>query len=105
MLFSLGEAGAAALDHVVGDPAEVGTALRRHMDNWERLAGRAFFLAYRKAMGDHPSHPADAATADALMILSLAEKAISSVSSALASQTITVGSAMRQMINVAQRER
>ncbi|HXP96481.1 MAG TPA: maltose alpha-D-glucosyltransferase, partial [Telmatospirillum sp.] len=58
MLFSLGEVGAAALDHVVGDSAEVGAKMQRHMDEWERLAGRAFFLSYRRAMGAHPSYPA-----------------------------------------------
>jgi maltose alpha-D-glucosyltransferase/alpha-amylase len=105
LLFSLGEVGAAALDHVVGDSAEVDAEIQRHMDEWERLAGRAFFLSYRRAMGSHPSYPADAATADALMTLSLAEKAISSASSALAGHSITVGSAMRQVIQVAQRER
>ncbi|HUX63322.1 maltose alpha-D-glucosyltransferase [Sulfuricella sp.] len=103
MLFSLSEAGATALDHMAGDSAEVGAALQRHVDDWEQLARNAFFRSYRKAMTGHPSHPADAAAAEALVTLSLAEKAISHVSGALARHSATVGGTMRRLILVAQR--
>jgi maltose alpha-D-glucosyltransferase/alpha-amylase len=105
MLLSLSEVGAAALDHVVGDPAEVGAALLSHVDAWERLARRTFFRSYRKAMSGHPSCPATPAAVDALVTLSLAEKATSNVSSALAGHSTTVGSSMRQLTHVAQRGR
>ncbi|HUW29283.1 MAG TPA: maltose alpha-D-glucosyltransferase [Sulfuriferula sp.] len=103
MLLSFAEAGAAALDHVAGDSAEVAAALQRHVDDWELLAHKAFFKSYRKAMTGHPSHPADAAGAEALMTLFLAEKAIFHAGSALALHSATVGATMRCLIMVAKR--
>jgi maltose alpha-D-glucosyltransferase/alpha-amylase len=103
MLLSLSQAGATALDHVAGDSAEVNSALQRHVDDWERVARRAFFRSYRKAMTGHPSYPADAATSEALMTLFLAEQAISQVSDALVRRATGVGSAMRRLLQVAQR--
>ncbi|MBU1223713.1 MAG: maltose alpha-D-glucosyltransferase [Gammaproteobacteria bacterium] len=103
MLLSLSQAGAAAMGHVAGDSAEVNSALQRHVDDWERVARRAFFRSYRKAMTGHPSYPADAATAEALMTLFLAEQAISQVSDALVQRATGVGSAMRRLLQVAQR--
>jgi maltose alpha-D-glucosyltransferase/alpha-amylase len=103
MLLSLSQAGAAALGHVAGDSAEVNSALQRHVDDWERVARRAFFRSYRKAMSGHPSYPADAATAEALMTLFLAEQAISQVGDALVQRATGVGSAMRRLLQVAQR--
>ena len=105
MLISLGEVGAAALDHALGDPAENVAALLLHLDDWERLASRTFFRSYRKAMSGHPSCPATAAAVDTLVTLALAEKVTASVSSALAQHSTTVGSSMRRLLHVAQRGR
>ncbi len=103
MLLSLGMAGAAALAEVAADSPETGAALQRHVDDWERAARRAFFQSYRKAMAGHPSYPAEPATAEALMTLFLAEKAILQVSDALARHSAGVGAAMRRLTQVAQR--
>ncbi len=105
MLFSLGEAGAAALDHVAGDSSEAAAALQRDVDDWTRRACRAFFRSYGKAMSGHPSYPAAAAAADALVILAMAEIAISNVSDVLARHSATVGGAMRRLVHLAQRGR
>jgi maltose alpha-D-glucosyltransferase/alpha-amylase len=105
MLFSLSEAGAAALDHLVGDPAETSVVLQGHVDEWERLAGRTFFRSYRKAMAGHPSCPAAVTAAEALVTLSLAERAISKVNDAIAQHLLTTGSAMRRLLQMAQRGR
>jgi len=103
MLLSLSEAGAAALDHVAGDSAEAVAALRGLVDDWELQARKAFFRSYRKAMSGHPSYPADAAAAEALLTLFLAGKAISGVRGALARHAVSVASSMRRLIQVAQR--
>lgn len=104
MLISLGEAGAAALDLVVGESSEARAALQHHVDDWERRACRAFFRSYGKAMSGHPSYPA-ATTADVLVTLSLAETAISRVSDVLARRSANVGGAMRRLLQVAQHGR
>jgi maltose alpha-D-glucosyltransferase/alpha-amylase len=103
MLLSLSEAGAAALDHVAGDSAEALEALRPRVDEWERLARRQFWRAYRKAMAGHPSHPADAGTAEALVTLFMAEKALADVGQQLAQHAATLSAAMRRLARVAQR--
>jgi maltose alpha-D-glucosyltransferase/alpha-amylase len=103
ILLSLGEAGDTALDRVTGDLPEARAALQRTVDDWEGLAHQAFFRSYRRAMNGHPSHLADAAVADTLLTLLLAEKAISDVRVALAQHMPGVGAAMRRLIQVAQR--
>jgi len=105
MLLSFAEAGAAALDHVAGDSAEALAALRPHVDEWEALARRSFFRAYRRAMGRHPSHPSNAAAAEALVALFMAEKALADLDRELAEHSATVGAAMRRLVQVAQRRR
>ena len=102
MLMSLTEAGAVALEHVTGDPAEA-DALRSHLDDWETRAQRAFFRAYRQAMAGQPLLPADAATSKELMALTLMEKAISSTIKALEQRSPTVGAAMQRLLKLARR--
>ena len=105
MLFSLSEVGAAALGHVIGDPAEGVAALLLQVDAWERLASRTFFRSYRKAMSGHPSCPAATAAVDSLVTLALVERAISGVSGALVRHATHVDSSMRQLIKMAQHGR
>jgi len=103
MLHSLSEAGAAALNHVTGDVPDTDAALQGHVEDWERVAHKAFYRSYRRAMGGHPSHPADAAAAEALMTLFLVEKAISRVNDALTRHEAGVGSCLRLLLRAAQR--
>ncbi|MGE5318697.1 MAG: hypothetical protein ACM3KD_00820, partial [Hyphomicrobiaceae bacterium] len=103
MLHSLGEAGARALSHVAGDSPEAAAALQAHVDGWEQLARKAFYRSYRRAMSGHPSHPADAAAAEALMTLFLAKKSISRVNDALARHEAGIGSCMQRLLRLAQR--
>ena len=88
---------------LAADSPETGAALQRHVDDWERAARRAFFQSYRRAMAGHPSYPAEPATAEALITLFLAEKAILQVSGALARHSAGVGAAMQRLTQVAQR--
>jgi maltose alpha-D-glucosyltransferase/alpha-amylase len=103
MLLSLGEAGAAALDRVAGDSAEAGAALQRRVDEWETLARKAFLRSYRRGMAGHPAYPADAAAAEALLTLFLAQKAIADASDALERHAPGTGAALRRLLQVARR--
>jgi maltose alpha-D-glucosyltransferase/alpha-amylase len=103
MLLSLSEAGSTALDHVANNSAEVAEALQHHVDGWVELARRTFFRSYRKAMRDQPSCPPDATATEALLTLFMAEKAIAQVEDALSSNSPGIGSAMRRLLQVAQR--
>jgi maltose alpha-D-glucosyltransferase/alpha-amylase len=103
MLLSISQVGSAALDHVAADTVAACAELQRHVDDWEGRAHKAFYRSYRKAMNGHPSHPADAEAADALMTLFLAEMAIAPVSDALARHADSVASAMRHLLLVAER--
>jgi maltose alpha-D-glucosyltransferase/alpha-amylase len=105
MMLSIADAGAAALDHVAGDSADAIAALGGHVEEWEALARRAFFRGYRRAMAKHASHPSEAAAAEAMIALFMAEKGLSAVGGELALRTNTVGNAMRRLIRVAQRKR
>jgi maltose alpha-D-glucosyltransferase/alpha-amylase len=105
MLWSLSEAGAAAMEGRSGDSAEARAPLLRHLDEWERLARRAFLRSYRKAMSGHPSCPASAAETEALLILSLAELAVSRIDGALSRHSSTAGSAMWRLVQLAERGR
>jgi maltose alpha-D-glucosyltransferase/alpha-amylase len=103
MLLSLGEAGAAALDRVAADSAEAGTVLQRQVDEWEVLARKAFLRSYRRAMAGHPVHPVDTVTAEALLTLLLADKAIADADDALARQAPGTGAALRRLLQVSRR--
>ncbi len=103
LLLSLSEAGAAALEQVAGDSAEVLETLRPRVDEWERLARRQFWRAYRKTMAGHPSLPADVGAAEALVALFMAEKALTDVEQQLARHAPTLGGALRRLAQVAQR--
>jgi maltose alpha-D-glucosyltransferase/alpha-amylase len=103
MLLSLGEAGAVALDHEAGESPEAAAALQGHVDGWEVLARNSFLRSYRRAMRGHPAYPADAATAEALLTLFLAQKAIADASDALAARAPGTGAALRRLLQVAQR--
>jgi maltose alpha-D-glucosyltransferase/alpha-amylase len=105
LLGSLGEAGRAAMALRADEPAEVRTRLQRQVDDWERLARRAFLRSYRKAMGGHPSCPASAAESEALLYLALAERAVSRLDDALRRHASTVGSALGRLTQLAQRGR
>ncbi len=105
MLISLDEAGAAALDVHDGETPELRALLSRHVDDWHRLARRALFRSYRKAMAGHPSCPASAAEARALVTLCLAEMGAAGVTSAMGSHAASIGSAIRRMALLAQRGR
>lgn len=105
MLYSLSDAGAAVLEPIVFDSAEAAAALTRQVDEWERLARRAFFRSYRQGMSGHLSCPSSPAAAEALATLSLVELGTANVSRALARHSTTVASAMRRLIRVAQRGR
>ena len=96
--------GAAALE-LLAEPQESGEGLRAQVDAWERLANRSFFRSYRKAMAGHPSCPATPAAAEALVTLSLAERAIAAVTRALEEHALNAGAAMRRLLQVAQRGR
>jgi hypothetical protein len=88
-----------------GEPAEVRAPLLRHLDEWERMARRAFLRSYRKAMSGQPSCPASATEAEALMVLAMAELAVSRIDSALVRHSSAVGSAMWRLIQLAERGR
>jgi maltose alpha-D-glucosyltransferase/alpha-amylase len=105
LLWSLGEAGAAALRPRTGEPPEARALLARHLDAWERLARRAFLRSYRKAMSGHPSCPAVAAEAEALLILSMAELAVSRVDRGLTRHSATVGGDLWLLAKLAERGR
>jgi maltose alpha-D-glucosyltransferase/alpha-amylase len=105
MMLSITDVGLAALDHVAGDSAEATSALRGHVDQWAALARRTFFRSYRKAMAHHPSHPSDIAAAEALLALFMAERALATVGTELKRHSNTVGTAIRRLIQVAQRKR
>ncbi|MDA8128850.1 MAG: maltose alpha-D-glucosyltransferase [Betaproteobacteria bacterium] len=103
MLLSIGEAGAAALDHVAGDSAEAQAALQRRVDEWEALARKAFLRSYRRGMAGHPAYPAEPDAAEALLTLFLAEKAIADASDALGRHAPGTGAALRRLLQVSRR--
>ena len=105
MLLSFSEAAAAALDHVVADLPEKGTALRQQIDNWQALASRDFFKSYRRAMKGHALFPADARIADTLVTLFMIEKASASVSNELTQRSKTMDVAVQRLVQLAQRKR
>jgi maltose alpha-D-glucosyltransferase/alpha-amylase len=104
MLLSLSEAGDAALE-LGGGPAEVRAALAGQVEDWGRLARRAFYRSYRRAMSGHPSCPAAPAATEALVVLSLTELAAARATSALAGHAATVGTPMRLLVQLARRGR
>jgi maltose alpha-D-glucosyltransferase/alpha-amylase len=103
MLFSLSQAGAAALDRVACDSAEAGMALQPLVDDWEGLSRKSFLRSYRRAMSGHPSQPAETAVADAMITLFLAERAIADVGDLLDRRSASIGAALRRLVQVAQR--
>jgi hypothetical protein len=105
MLGSLGEAGGAVLDHLGLDAADGGSALLGQVEAWERLACRTFYRSYRKGMAGHPSCPASAVAAEALVTLALAQRSLAGVSGALARHALNPGGAMRRLLHVAQHGR
>jgi maltose alpha-D-glucosyltransferase/alpha-amylase len=111
MLFSLSEAGTAAVERAAqeqgtGTPAPGLTLdFQTQVDLWERLASRSLFGSYRRAMAGHPSCPAAAASAEGLVTLALAERAIASVTLELSAHALTTGAALRRLLQLAQRGR
>jgi maltose alpha-D-glucosyltransferase/alpha-amylase len=103
MLLSLEAAGATALDHVAADSADAVTALQPYVDDWAQRAGKAFRRSYRSAMSGHPAYPAVSASAEALLTLFLAEKAIAQLNDALAQHAPGVAAGIRRLLQVAQR--
>ena len=103
MLLSLGEVGATALARVASDSPDAGTLLQQEVDMWEGLARRTFFRSYRRTMGEHRVHPADPNTAEALLTLFLARRAIADAREALDRVAPGTAAALRRVLQVAQR--
>jgi maltose alpha-D-glucosyltransferase/alpha-amylase len=105
MMHSFAEVGAAAMDHVAGDSAEVVAALQPLLDEWEELARRTFLRSYRKAMAQHAIYPADTDEVEALLALFMAERMLALVDSELTRRSGKIGQAMKWLVQVAQRKR
>ncbi|HEX7970911.1 MAG TPA: alpha-amylase, partial [Thiobacillus sp.] len=104
MMLSFTAVGAAAMEHVAGDSVEALAALQAHVDAWGLLARRTFFRSYRKALARDVC-PADARALESLLSLFLAERTLDAVETGLAQHSSSVGSALRWLIQVAQRRR
>ncbi|MBA4142008.1 MAG: maltose alpha-D-glucosyltransferase [Nitrosospira sp.] len=105
MLFSFSEVAAAALDHATAECPEERTGLREHVDNWQALAEQGFLKSYRRAMAGHALFPSDSRTVDTFVTLFMVEKAVASVSDALARHSNAVDALMRRLIQLMHRRR
>ena len=83
-----------------GEQIPLGSRLFTVIDSYHAMRSDR---SYRKAMRDQPSCPPDATATEALLTLFMAEKAIVQVEDALSSNSPGIGSAMRRLLQVAQR--
>jgi maltose alpha-D-glucosyltransferase/alpha-amylase len=105
MLFSFSEVAAAALEHVTDEYPESTVMLAQQADKWRALASADFLKSYRRAMEGNSLFPADTGVIDALVTLFMVEKAVASVSNALAQQSKSVDGTMQRLIRLMQRRR
>jgi maltose alpha-D-glucosyltransferase/alpha-amylase len=105
MLFSFSEVAAAALEHVTDEYPESTAMLAQQADKWQTLASADFLKSYRRAMKGNSLFPADTGVTDALVTLFMVEKAVASVSNALAQQSKSVGETMQRLMRLMQRRR
>jgi len=105
MLFSFSEVAAAALEHVTDEYPESTAMLAQQADKWQTLASADFLKSYRRAMKGNSLFPADTGVTDALVTLFMVEKAVASVSNALAQQSKSVGGTMQRLMRLMQRRR
>jgi maltose alpha-D-glucosyltransferase/alpha-amylase len=105
MLFSFSEVAAAALEHVTDEYPESTATLAQQADKWRMLASADFLKSYRRAMKGNSLFPAATGVADALVTLFMVEKAVASVSNALAQQSKSVGGTMQRLMRLMQRRR
>jgi maltose alpha-D-glucosyltransferase/alpha-amylase len=105
MLFSFSEVAAAALEHVTDEYPESTAMLAQQADKWQALAHADFFKSYRRAMKGNSLFPADTGLTDTLVTLFMVEKAVASVSNALAQQSKSVSGTMQRLMRLMQRRR
>jgi maltose alpha-D-glucosyltransferase/alpha-amylase len=84
-----------ALENLKGTRAGRRVALREHALAWRERATDAFLSSYRQAIGITPSHPQNAATADALLQLFLLGKVFYEIHYELANRPLWVETPLR----------